>query len=323
MVVVVVIVAIVLVIVPVHNRAEITPKKQFVVTEIPLTSTSDNKTIQLRSLETGTVSSVLWANNPSVQVSAVMNRNGSVLVAEGDYLCVTQIDRIDRSSFHITHVRTIDVPMSDMVVSPNGQSIAYMTYPNCADAIPTRTVHFGPNVLAITKLKTGATVTTATDMPGHPLDSLSWSPNGTQIVASYSGDSNYIAIFSATHPNFANAQRIFAPRGCTFLGSSWISSGIVTVKYCDPIPTPLAQHLVVVRPSGKILTSWVLPKCLNGFSLSATASARHAILLANIGFGNGACKSTGIQHQEIFETGLANLREIATWDITKFSYNLN
>lgn len=179
-----------------------------------------------------------------------------------------------------------------MTLSPNGDEIAYVTFLNCAAATPSELVRFGPNVLVVMKLSNGTSQRTPTDMPGHPVGGLTWSPNGRNIAASYSGNTSRILIFSATRPNFERSYRVpnpSMPKGCSFVTPTWTHNGIVAAEGCGGTPPSPFRRLVLLTNTGLIKRSWTLPACVGGISTTATPRSPTVIVVMNVGYGNGSC----------------------------------
>ena len=87
--------------------------------------------VQARSLTSGKVLGNLARSGPSRPLAAAQEANVEVLVAETHGPCAAVLDRVDPATGRVHVVRHLDHAVSDLTVSPNGRSIAFLTYPTC------------------------------------------------------------------------------------------------------------------------------------------------------------------------------------------------
>jgi WD40 repeat protein len=253
--------------------------------------------LQLRSLRDGHILDTLVRGDVGSHitgVSAVLQDNGKVLAAVTTNYCTSTLERINPSTNHVTFMRKVSPSISDLTLSPNGEEIAYVTFPNCEAATPSELARFGPNILVVMNLSNGTSHRTPTDVPGHPVGGLTWSPNGRNIAASYSGDTSRILIFSATRPNFERSYRVpnpSTPKGCSLVTPAWTHSGIVAAEGCGGTPPSPFRRLVLMTNTGRIKRSWTLPACVGGISTIANPRSATVIVAMNVGYGNGSCGS--------------------------------
>lgn len=245
--------------------------------------------IQLRSISSGKIlKSFVKVVTPG-HADAVLQVNGKILAAVTDGYCTSTLERINPSNGRVTVIRQVAPSINSMSLSPNGRDIAYVTYPTCQAAEPRETLMYLPNILVIENLKSGTSVRTATDTPGHPIFGLSWSPNGKNIAIGYSGNVNRVLILSAMHPRFETARPVHWPKGCIYFAPAWTKGGLVLAEGCGQIPQLSAKRLVEVMTNGTVTRTWNLPSCSDGLSVLNNQDSGHLIVSINIGFGNGAC----------------------------------
>jgi hypothetical protein len=245
--------------------------------------------IQLRNIGSGTIIKSFVDVLPPGHADAVLQANGKILAAITNGYCTSTLERIDPSSGHVTVLRRVTPSINDLSLSPNGRDIAYVTYPNCRAAAPSETIMFDPNILVVENLKSGTSVRTASDTPGHPFFGLSWSPNGKSIAVGYSGNVNRVLILSSSHPRFDTARPVHWPKKCLFFAPTWTTAGLILVEGCGRQPPLSAERLVQVTPTGTITRSWQLPPCSDGVSVLNNQDSGHLIVSLNIGYGNGSC----------------------------------
>jgi hypothetical protein len=282
--------------------------------------------LQLRSLSGGRVIRTLLRSLGAI--SAAPAPDGMIIAVE-NYGCRSQVLRIDPATGHATLIRTLPQYADDVTVSPDGQFLAYLTYPAAQactpvrqPARPVRTVitsvpeQFNPNVVAAVNLATGATVRAATRNPGNPPFGLAWSPDGTMIATVDSAD-NSIALLSATHPDFSTARRIDPPRGCGFVTSTWTRSGLIAVEGCGTQDVDLSpRKLVQISPSGRPGAAWQLAACIDGVTVLTDPAARHVLVEEDLGYGNG--RPCGVPKPGGYEIRIAQVRgnrlqTVAAW----------
>lgn len=245
--------------------------------------------IQLRSVGSGRIlKSFVMVIAPG-HADAVLQSNGKILAAVTNGYCTSTLERINPSSGRITVLRRVTPSINDLSLSPNGRDIAYVTYPSCRAAEPSDTEMFLPNILVVEDLKSGTSVRTSTDMPGHPFFGLSWSPNSKNIAIGYSGNVNRVLILSANHPRFRTARPIPWPKRCIYLAPSWIKVGLVLAEGCGQPPQLSVKRLVEVTTTGTVMRTWNLPSCSDGLSVLNNQDSGQLIVSLHIGFGNGAC----------------------------------
>lgn len=284
-------------------------------------------TLQLRSLSDGRVIRTLLRSLG--RISAAPAPDGTIIAVE-NYGCRSQVLRIDPATGHSAMIRVLPQYADDVTVSPDGQFLAYLTYPaaQACTAVrqperPVRTVlnpggpeQFNPSVVAAVNLATGATVRAATRNPGNPPFGLAWSPDGTMIATVDSAD-NSIALLSATHPDFSAARTIDPPRGCGFVTSTWTRSGLIAVEGCGKQNIGLSpRKLVQISPSGQPGAAWRLAACINGVTVLTDPAAQHVLVEENLGYGNG--RPCGVPKPGGYEIMIAQLRgnrlqTVATW----------
>jgi hypothetical protein len=221
--------------------------------------------------------------------------DGSVLVAENGH-CSSTLKRLDLTTGRERLIRTIPEAVSGMVVNPSGTKIAYVAQLRCGYTCPgvcAGLAGFLPSVLVVSDLTTGRSIRTSTDQAGHPLMSLAWSPDGTQIVAAYWGDNQQLLRFSAAAPNFAKARRLAARLGCHYVAATWTRIGIIAAEACGS-ESFSSGRLVEATTTGVVKAAWPLPDCINGVSLVSTPDGAHTLVGAGIGYGSGACRTHGI-----------------------------
>jgi hypothetical protein len=283
-------------------------------------------TLQLRSLSDGRVIRTLLRSLGSI--SAAPAPDGTIIAVE-NYGCRSQVLRIDPATGHSTMIRVLPQYADEATVSPDGQFLAYLTYPAVQTCTPVRqperpvrTVintgpeQFNPNVVAAVNLANGATVRAATRNPGNPPSGLAWSPDGTMIATVDSAD-NSIALLSATHPDFSTARKIDPPRGCGFVTSTWTRSGLIAVEGCGTQNVGLSpRELVQISPSGQPGAAWRLAACINGVTVLTDPAAQHVLVEENLGYGNG--RPCGAPNPGGYEIRIAQVRgnrlqTVATW----------
>lgn len=280
-------------------------------------------TLVLRSLRTGRVVATLL--HSLGDVDAVQAPGGSV-IAVASFGCRSDVYRIDPRTGRRTLLRVLPETATQVALSPDGQHLAYLTYPAgnhqpCqAERQPSRPVktivnpggpiQFLPSVLAVVNLATGATVRTATPSPGNPPQDPAWSPDGHRIAVVYQGADNPILVMSATSPRFAAARWIRPPRHCGYVAATWTVAGLTAVLGCgkqDPGLSP--RTLVQLSPAGRPAARWRLPACIDGVQVLTDPAARQVLVEASTGYGNGprGCGSGRWQDriERVRGTGLA------------------
>jgi hypothetical protein len=256
-------------------------------------------TLQLRSLEDGHLIGPLLRSVGTI--SASPTAGGSVIAVES-YGCRSDVVRIDPTTGYARLIRVLPQGAGNSVVSPNGRYLAYLTYPSpqSCSAIrqpthPVKTIinpggpaQFLPSVVAVVNLTTGVTVRAATKNPGNPPFGLAWSPDG-KMLATVDSANNSITLLSAARPDFAAARQIKASRGCGFVTTTWIRSGLVAVEGCNRQEIDLSPRtLVELTPAGRPVTTWRLAACINGVTVVSDPSARHVLVEEDLGYGNGS-----------------------------------
>lgn len=254
--------------------------------------------LELRSSADGALLKVIYPASRAAYVSAARVAEDTLILAHSS-ACRATLEEVNTSTGHRRVIRTMGNAVSGLTVSPDGRTAAFVTTPApCATPSPPGSeggtaadafASFLPSVLAVTPLAGGPVVTAATDMPGHPLTHVSWSPDGTRIAATYLGDTPQVLLFSASHPSFATASRLAAPTGCAYFFPVWTRAGLIVVKGCGPDPTLSPSALVRLAPGGKANASWPLPACVNGITGAADASSTHVLLSLNVGYGTDVC----------------------------------
>jgi hypothetical protein len=256
-------------------------------------------TLQLRSLGDGHLIGPLLRSLGTI--SAAPTASGTVIAVEG-YGCRSDVVRIDPTTGQARLIRVLPQGASQAAVSPNGRYLAYLTYPGVRLCGPVRQplhpvravvnpgglVQFLPNVVAVVNLATGATVRAATKNPGNPPFGLAWSPDGKMLATVDSAD-NAIALLSVARPDFATARQIKAPRGCGFVTTTWVRSGLVAVESCSRPEIDLSPRtLVELTPAGRPVTTWRLAACIDGVTALGDPAARHVLVEEDLGHGNGS-----------------------------------
>jgi hypothetical protein len=287
-------------------------------------------TLQLRSVRTGRVIATLLHSLGGID--AVMTRSGSV-IAVVDYGCRSQVLRIDPQTDRTTLVRVLPESASGVALSPDGNELAYLTYPaserrSCRpvkqptspvreQVNPGGPIQFLPNVVAVVSLSSGATVRAATSNPGQPPSSPAWSPDGTRIAVTSLSDRS-IVLLSAANPDFALAPQIRARPNCTYSAVTWIALGLVAVcNRADPALPP--YQLVRLSPAGRQTASWRLPGCIDGIAPFADPTFRHVLVEAYIGYGNGP--PCGIPHPGVNSLRILAIRGSALDTVAVFGQN--
>src|SRR5215467_1376871 len=253
-------------------------------------------TLQLRSVHGGRLITTLLRSLGSID--AVDVPGGSV-IAVVSYGCRAQVWRINPRPDARTLVRTIPQSAQDVALSPDGNKLAYLTYPasghqQCGPsrqlARPVRfhdlpdLASFLPNVVAVINLKSGAVARTATRNPGNPPFSLAWSPSGSQIATVVSGG---IDLLSAVHPDFGTSKPIRPRRGCGYRTATWTVRGILAVENCGTVNPAVPQRILkLLAPAGRQPSSWQLPACTEGVGLIPDPALRHVLVWAEIGYGS-------------------------------------
>jgi hypothetical protein len=256
-------------------------------------------TLQLRSLGDGHLIGPLLHSLGTI--SAGPTAAGTVIAVEA-YGCRSDVVRIDPTTGQARLIRVLPQGATQATVSPNGRYLAYLTYPGAQLCRPVRQplhpvrevvnpggpAQFLPNVVAVVNLVTGATVRTATKNPGNPPFGLAWSPDGKMLATVDSAD-NSIALLSAARPDFATARQIKAPRGCGFVTTTWIRSGLVAVENCNRQEIDLSPRtLVELTPAGRPMATWRLAACIDGVTALSDPAARHVLVEEDLGYGNGS-----------------------------------
>lgn len=256
-------------------------------------------TLDLRSVRGGPVIAILLRSLGSI--SAAMTRDGSV-IAVVDYGCRSQVLRIDPRTGRRTLIRVLPQSASDIALSPDGRELAYLTYPasdhqGCGTtrqpARPVRiqfnpggVAQYGPSVLAVVNLATGAVASAWTGNEGDTPSGPAWSPDGTRIAVVLGGS---ILTMPAARPSFATAQRLRPSRGCGYVATTWTTAGVLGVLGCGRQSPALSPRTLLRLPAagGQPTASWRLPACIDGISLLADPTARHVLIQADLGYGNG------------------------------------
>ncbi|MGZ4142338.1 MAG: hypothetical protein ACXVQY_07485 [Actinomycetota bacterium] len=248
--------------------------------------------------------------------------------------CTTYLDRLDARTGRLHLISRIGNVVDDLALSPDGQHVAYMSYPYCK--VPPKTKGINPGggigpgagegfnayVLVIFDLATGTQISTATPDPGNPLRSLSWSPDGRRLAAEYDGPHGIaIRVFDVSHGlSFARAASINATRYCAYLAPAWTTSGIIAAEGCDKkssVPSP--SRLLRLSPTGKVLHEWSLPGCINGLGIFADGRSV-SILVAMLGYvSNEPCDKAGgvFGAYAVMALGNDGLRTIVRTDISR------
>ncbi len=257
-------------------------------------------TLQRRSVRGGAVLATLLRS--LANLDAVVAPDGSVVAVE-DFGCRSRVLRLDPGTGRVRLIRTLPEAAADIALSPDGQRLAYLTYPASdpqpclAARQPAAPIRFHPNpggpaqflpsVLAVVRLATGATVRAVSPNPGNPPWSPSWSPDGSTLAVVRSGS---IELLPAAHPSFATARQVRPARGCGYVASTWTASGILAVLGCGKQNAALSpRSLVRLSDTGARTRSWQLPACIDGVDLATDPTARHVLVQTDIGYGNGSC----------------------------------
>jgi WD40 repeat protein len=245
--------------------------------------------IHLRSVRSGRILKSFVKVMAPGHADAVLQTNGKILAAVTNGYCTSTLERINPSSARVAVLRRVTPSINDLSLSPNGRDIAYVTYPSCRAAQPSDAEMFFPNILVVESLKSGTSVRTSTDMPGHPFYGLSWSPDSKNIAIGYSGNVNRVLILSASHPRFKTARPVPWPKRCIYFAPSWTKGGLVLAEGCGQPPQLSVKRLVEVTTTGTVIRTWNLPSCSDGLSVLNNQDSGQLIVSLHIGFGNGAC----------------------------------
>ena len=254
--------------------------------------------LQVRSSINGSVQKTVLRS--LAQISAFREPDGTIL-AIVDYLCRSDVELIDPQTGTTTPLRTLGGFVDDAALSPDASRLAYYTYPasssrsSCTPSVQpaqpfllpppqSSPANFGPSVLTVTDLNTGASVKTVTTGEGQ----LSWNPQGTELaVNQVLGSQSPIAVVSAAHPDLAPITRIPAPAGCQYFSPAWTTSGLIVVEGCGSQPLLSPSRLVELKVQGGVTATWNLPTCIDGIQAITDAGHTHALIQADIGYGNG------------------------------------
>jgi hypothetical protein len=205
-----------------------------------------------------------------------------------------------------------------IALDPNGTRLAYLADSGCVfpqactgTCASAGIARFSPNVLVVLDLRTGASVRTTTDNPGHPLGPPSWSPDGHRLLADYRGDQDQLFIFDGDHPNFASATRLKAAHGCGYRASLWTSSGIVAALNCGTDQPLSPTKIVRFDAGGHLSLSWPLPACINGLTIADDGLNGAVIVQAGIGYGMGKCQQPYVNRfAKLLPTGLSTILDL-------------
>lgn len=210
--------------------------------------------------------------------------------------CLSTMDILDPATGNRQHLLTVPETASEVAVSPDMRTIAYLSRPSCQTYAPcpgTCSSHgyqWLPNVLVVLDATTRTAHRAATNDPGLPLFGISWSSDSARILADWeSGHGPVPIVFDAAHPSFAHAVKVPARSGCSLRALAWSGSKIVAAEGCGPEPTLNLRRLVEVDPEGTVKGTWPLPECINGIT---AADGHHVLINAHIGYGNGSCGKT-------------------------------
>ena len=268
--------------------------------------------VQLRSLSSGTVLGRLARSGPAHPLAATQETNGDVLVAETHGPCAAVLYRVDPATGGVTVVRHVDHAVSDLHVSPDGRSVAFLTYPTCdvghgpqAEALP--------SALAVVDLATGST--TITPSRTQLFAGVSWSPDSRRLVTSSTG-TGALLILDARTPRLAAAHVIGPPRGCGFSFPSWTASGIIAAATCGR-----SGYLEKLTPAGQLLHRWKVPACgLNGIQTIQDLPAASTLVSTSSGpyhHCNGPMQET---FSVLEPTGLHPVTAIIETGNTRYSF---
>jgi hypothetical protein len=293
---------------------------------LTLTIVGASRGLDLRDSRDGhLVRSLLPARYPGI--SAALAPNGSVLAAEATGRCHVQLERIDPATGDRRALRQINEFVDHLAISPDGTRIAYVTYPTCMGPVagsPTGSQPGGaapaaaagpaaylPNEVVVTDLDGAHRVSTATDQPGHPVEAVAFSHDGTRLAVDYIGDPVGVRVFRVATLSLAAARRLDPPAGCRYIGLAWTTSGLTTAEACAPGQPFSPSRLVRLNLRGDVVAHWALPRCVGGVSLKTDATGQHVIAGMSIGYGNGPCgRAWSERISEVTRTALRPILDV-------------
>jgi hypothetical protein len=244
------------------------------------------------------------------EFSAIRASDGTVLLfLRGS--TDTMLYRIGPSTVSPVAVRTIPNLAYNPVLSPDGNTIAYATYPSDYQSKP-GLVGYLPYEVDVFDLRTGGRTSTVSDNPGHPFFGVTWSPDGTQLAANYAGGENggtIVMLLDASHPSFRAARRINAPRGCSFEVSAWTASGLIGSESCGSRAI-FPSRLVQITAEGRITREWPVPQCASGAGAFTDATLKPVLVFVRTGYGSGTWCGRHLGHY-IYELTNGKLRLVA------------
>ncbi|UIJ35999.1 hypothetical protein [Allobranchiibius sp. GilTou73] len=272
--------------------------------------------VQIRGIDDGGLLITSAHSRAATTVSATRERSGPLIVALTTG-CRATVERVDPETGRVTVLDHLTEDVAGITVSPDGSRLAYLTHPRCVvstcKSICAGPEIFNPSVIVVLDLATGRGTRTATDTPGHPLFGLSWSPNGHQIAAGYSGNRDQVVTFDSTKLDFATARRVPDPSEHGYLAPAWTTSGIVAAQESGAgMLSP--SRLVRMNVDGHVSASWTLPSCVDGLITATNPTRTRVLVQSDIGYGNGSCSkkwttqlstTLGIRLRTILETSSA------------------
>ena len=252
--------------------------------------------LQERAVSDGALIRTIQDEGSSTAELSYSRLSDGRLLAVSSTECLSTMDILDPATGNRQRLLTVPETASEVAVSPDMSRIAYLTRPSCQTYTPcpgTCSSHgypWLPNVLVVLEASTGSAQRTATNDPGLPLFGISWSPDGTQILADWNSSNGPVPIvFNSSHPSFSRAVKIPARTGCRLRALAWSSNTVLAAEGCGPEPTLNLRRLVKVDQTGAIGRTWPVSNCINGINAITAADSHDVLINEHIGYGNGAC----------------------------------